>query len=127
MTSAKKAENPVFEKLDDGILCVLPDQANVVVFAFHGCSHSADDWFFLPEEKKIVKASLSRGFGFVSISSSDRDSGCWNAEDMFLVEKAIGLVKKKLGGRNYELVVVGASSGGSFASFLLSKFFLKGM
>ncbi len=45
------------------------------LYAFHGCSHGGSDWFTLPEESIIVKASLSHGIGVVAFTSRDRASG----------------------------------------------------
>ena len=101
-----------------------------VLLLSHGCSHSATDWWppspscprctGLPEETRIVAASLQAGMFAVAISSVDRDTMCWHvAHDAPRVLDALAMV---LASANISDTVhrfaMGASSGGAFSALL---------
>ena len=110
--------------------------ARGVLLLLHGCSHSATDWWprgsacdrcmGLPEEQKIVRAALVRGYVAVAVSSEDRaKSRCWRiglpaitgqrSGDLGRVAEAVGSLLRRLGGADLPLFVLGASSGGAMA------------
>ena len=107
-------------------------QPKGIFFAAHGCQHSAGDFWLknddtcpgclgLPEELRIVKTVLSRGFVFVAVSSVDRTSRCWSKEDDSRVRAALSYVNSKIpGSGNLTVLAFGASSGGSFVGRLPS-------
>jgi hypothetical protein len=101
-----------------------------VLLLSHGCSHSATDWWppslscprctGLPEETRIVTASLAAGMFAVAMSSVDRDTMCWHvAHDAPRVLDALETV---LARANISATVprfaMGASSGGAFSALL---------
>lgn len=134
----------------DGTLITTPDGTQLVlqrasqpkgtVLLFHGCSHSATDFFpksascqsclGLPEELHIVRKCLARGLSTVAVSSSNRQRKCWQTNrtspdgpDYDRVESAL----KAAAGhgafqRDQPLFAVGASSGGYFATSLKAKY-----
>lgn len=107
-----------------------------VVF-FHGCTNRAQDWFSKPEEVRFLKAVQRRGLAFLAFTTP-RHSGnlCWPSPDgegdrdfHFVVEatkKALAeVVSERLprggeGDVGLPLILVGGSSGGTFASRLPS-------
>ena len=117
-----------------------------IMVLFHGCTHAGEDWFALPEELRIVNAVLSRGLAAVAFTSTDRSSGCWDTTwpprtniDAQLVAHSLSqlgvqlamaaqgatrgpdgmitMTSFKLGGK-LPVYALGASSGGTFASFM---------
>lgn len=53
-----------------------------VALLFHGCTHNANHFFQLPEDRTVVRWLLAYGFAVVAISSADAapaGSGCWCA------------------------------------------------
>lgn len=101
-----------------------------LVALFHGCSHDASIWWSGPEERQVVGELLSAGFALAAWSSNAQDShACW---EPFLHEKNLDLSRAlellRPGGAIATaveqvsalppLVLLGASSGGGFASML---------
>ncbi|KAL3906427.1 MAG: hypothetical protein SGILL_009277 [Bacillariaceae sp.] len=99
-----------------------------ILFVAHGCSHSKTDWFLgcddcigLPEERAIVALGLERNLLVVAISSSNRDSKCWNhAVDGPRIAKVLEALAARY--NNAPVIAFGASSGGAFVS-ILGKYF----
>lgn len=106
-----------------------------VLAVFHGCQHSATDWWprtescpqctGLPVERAIVAEAVRRGYLVVAVSSSDREFKCWEHRDEGPASRAIAHVYDKLIPSNYDagteagsgkplLFLLGASSGGGF-------------
>ena len=109
---------------------------------FHGCTHSARDWFTLPEERRIVRRLLAHAHHVLAISSLDRQTGCWDTQrlgvtdmnaDVPRVMAALNrwaqqqlphivqqLQQSNQTNRNdiLRLHAIGASSGGSFVSMM---------
>jgi len=94
------------------------------IAVFHGCAHGAKDWFDLPEERQIVKASLAAGLGVVAFSSQQRtEPRCWSSNwppedniDIVAVMRALPLFLEREKGTHLPLFAIGASSGGTFVS-----------
>merc|ERR1719160_1810689 len=45
----------------------------------HACQSVADDWFWLPEESKMTKQLLQRGYSVLALQSAS--GSCWEAEN----------------------------------------------
>ena len=103
-----------------------------ILAVFHGCSHSATDFFApsrkcssclaLPEEVRITNAALAQGYIVLAISSTDRHTHrCWNFEvDGPMVKDALEAFRFVHSLPEEPLVALGASSGGAFALMLPS-------
>lgn len=98
-----------------------------VLLLFHGCEHSAEDWFVLPEEVLVVCEALRRNWSVVAFSSTDRTSGCWDLfypalgnRDVIRVYQSLQewIRKYFVAADNLQLYALGVSSGGSFVSIL---------
>ncbi|GJQ14768.1 hypothetical protein GpartN1_g6559.t1 [Galdieria partita] len=101
-----------------------------VLLLFHGCKHSARDWFVLPEEVSVVCEALRRNFSVVAFSSADRWSGCWDSFYPAVGNKDVIRVYQSLqdwivenfanpigdSQTSLKLYALGVSSGGSFIS-----------
>jgi hypothetical protein len=92
-------------------------QPHGVLIFFHGCNHDGRDLFLLPEDRLVVKAALDRNLAVLSITSKDRETGCWSDLDVTNVRiivkewlSATGLSNRY----NLPRIGMGASSGGSF-------------
>jgi hypothetical protein len=117
------------------------------VLLFHGCNHDGIDWFELPEEKRIVKYLLQKGFVVISVSSYDRtESKCWDTYDdggggssgggSIDVDRIVAtmpiLFKEMEQTHNVTstelpLYGIGASSGGDFVSVLQNHLNFRGI
>lgn len=114
------------------------------VLFFHGCHHSSTDYWGpgkgclecigLPEEVRMVELTLGRNLNAVAISSTNRRSKCWGTrlngegEDYDRVDSCMKYLKEhKIHLENTSLFAVGASSGGSFATSLHTKFDIQGV
>ena len=53
----------------------------IIVF-FHACNHSGEDMFRLPEERIVAVSALRRGLAVLSLTSSNRETGCWSDYDV---------------------------------------------
>lgn len=115
------------------------------VIFFHGCSHSATDFFpagdlcpqciGLPEETRMVRIALERGYGVVAVSSTNRERKCWGTHpeakegpDYDRVSTAL----REAQARNaysprVPLFAIGISSGGLFATSLPLRFQVAGV
>jgi hypothetical protein len=101
-----------------------------IVVLFHGCGHSATDWWpksdkctsciGLPEEVAIVEYGLSLNYAMMAITSSNREHKCWQQVDIYHSTEVIkGFYDQIFQGNNsIPLHLIGASSGGGFAGFL---------
>lgn len=87
-----------------------------VLIFFHGCSHGGQDMFRLPEDRIVAMSALERGLAVLSITSSDRETGCWSEYDVNhlgenkVVDKWIRSLKLPA---SLPRIGMGASSGGS--------------
>ena len=97
-----------------------------VVILLHGCTHDGSDWFTLPEERRIVRLLLASGYSALAFTSVDRGSGCWDSRwsaDNVDVQRVIAALQAFIhahytDGSHPQLFIMGASSGGTFASVL---------
>lgn len=103
-----------------------------LVLLFHGCTHEAQHWFMLPEERRIVRFFLASGYSVLAFSSLDRSSGCWDnqwpirssiqnadAQRVIAALSAWLLREYTAAGQRYPaLFTMGASSGGTFTSII---------
>jgi hypothetical protein len=112
------------------IFYMLPSTSHIsgVLVFFHGCSHSGQDFFLLPEDRIVALESLNQGLAVVSPTSVDRDTGCWTEADVNLMSKALPAFGRDLGlPENLPLMGMGASSGGAFLFHVYKKVPLKSM
>ena len=102
-----------------------------LVMLFHGCSHTAADWFELPEDRRIVRLLLASGYSVAAFLSADRHTGCWDSKwpltrggsnvDVGRVIAGLqALVEAEYGQqqRYPTLFTLGASSGGTFTTIV---------
>lgn len=101
------------------VLFKAPSNAHGVLVLFHGCNHNPEDWFQLPSETTLISKAFERGFVCVAIPSFDRQgSRCWSPEaDTKRVNEAYTHVIHPRW-KNLPIVGAGASSGGTFLTFL---------
>jgi predicted alpha/beta-hydrolase family hydrolase len=108
-----------------------PGQVKGLLFLAHGCHHSAGDFWpksplcpkclGLPEEIRIRKAAMRRGYAVVAISSTDRENRCWRGEeDVARVAHALTSLQNQTRLKGLPLYGLGASSGGMFVLMLAS-------
>lgn len=117
---------------------------SAVLLVFHGCSHSATDWWFpssgcakcqgLPEEVGVTKTALQKGWAVVAFSSTDRRHKCWDSAfppersaDTQAVVRAFETLSKREGWQKLPTYALGGSSGGAFALHLAMRLPLKGL
>ena len=109
----------LFYKFPNGIC------KGILIF-FHGCNHGGQDAFYLPEDRLVLKAALERGLAVVSISSTNRKSGCWSkTEDLADLGKVFDIWLKKVHLlKSLPRIGMGASSGGGilFSAYKILKF-----
>ena len=107
-----------------------------IALLFHGCAHTAFDWFNecdkcvgLPIERSIAHLLYEQNFAVLAISSRD---GCWSrTADANRVYKALKDFIKKDGTEigdladkeHVDVYAFGASSGGSFVTQVLPRVF----
>lgn len=84
-----------------------------IILLFHGCQHSGEDWFTLPEERIIVDLALQHHFAVLAFTSLDRISGCWSHEDLLKVQQ-IWNERASMFTNDIQVFGIGASSGGTF-------------
>lgn len=129
------AVNGTLVKAADGTEIVLQRASNPkgAILFFHGCSHSATDFFTsnpncpqcigLPEELHLVRLALYRNLSPIALSSTNRARKCWRSnanavgDDYDRVASALE-VATAYGAYipSSPLFAVGASSGGHFAT-----------
>jgi len=139
VTSAPKLKSPISSAASTAIhsetiagldvMWQVPTRAPAkgLLLLFHGCSHSASDFFEcedclgLPEERTIVVESLEFGLAVASISSGDRHfSRCWSRGDIAPTIRIIDVLQTRLLLLNRPLFAIGASSGGGFVGKLVT-------
>lgn len=109
-----------------------PLKAAGIVFLFHGCQHSAGDFWEagpgcpnclgLPEERAIVASAHENSYVAVAISSWDRlHSRCWRLQDVQPSLVVVDTMRKRLGLDRTPAFALGASSGGGFTGMLASR------
>eukprot|EP00823_Brevimastigomonas_motovehiculus_P002645 TRINITY_DN1593_c1_g1_i1.p1 TRINITY_DN1593_c1_g1~~TRINITY_DN1593_c1_g1_i1.p1 ORF type:complete len:334 (+),score=47.81 TRINITY_DN1593_c1_g1_i1:39-1040(+) len=95
-----------------------------LLLLFHGCSHSAIDFFQQPEDRYILKQALKARLGVVAFSALD---SCWSEtwpvhenRDVIHVQRAVRSFMQNHAHSFGKLPLFGfgASSGGSFVSIL---------
>jgi hypothetical protein len=120
---------PQFQILDDvEVYYMLPKMKTTgMLIFFHGCQHSGQHLFILPEDRIVASAALNRGILVVSPTSVDRVSGCWTGEDVNRVVRMIAAFEKSVNFPPLPRMGIGASSGGAFLFHIYLKLQLKSM
>lgn len=86
-----------------------------VLIFFHGCQHSGQHLFLLPEDRLLALESLNRGLLVMSPTSVDRSSGCWSRLDIERVVRMLANFEKSINlPSSLPRMGIGASSGGAF-------------
>lgn len=134
--------NGTFHQAPDGTKLIFQrpldsDPKGTVLF-FHGCRHSALDFFpksdgcpdcvGLPEELHIVRLTIKHGFSVIAVSSTTEN--CWQTNDTAAtgtdytrVETALEIsTNERVHISTTPLFAVGISSGGRFATSLTPRF-----
>lgn len=87
----------------------------------HGCGHFAQDFFSLPEEKRITQAVVKRRFAVLALNAPNRIGGCWHEhEDGPLLFQSVQSWLQKHGMEDKPLYAVGISSGGGMIAKLVT-------
>eukprot|EP00191_Tetraselmis_sp_GSL018_P020722 CAMPEP_0177593740 /NCGR_PEP_ID=MMETSP0419_2-20121207/9349_1 /TAXON_ID=582737 /ORGANISM="Tetraselmis sp., Strain GSL018" /LENGTH=379 /DNA_ID=CAMNT_0019084883 /DNA_START=75 /DNA_END=1214 /DNA_ORIENTATION=- len=136
---------PTFEVADDGQEYVwqLPaSKVNGVILLAPGCHHAATDFWDkqrgcedcigLPEEKRIVRTALSRGYAVIAVSAGGRgfNPECWDVtfptiDESSDISPTIFVLQTWLREKSLSHVpvyAIGASSGGAFVLVLALRF-----
>lgn len=111
------------------------EQVDRFALLFHGCRHRAGNFFTcshpschgLPEEMRLTRGLLSRGYGVIAVQSTS--GSCWRpwstneGSDYDAVQRALthlSIITPDNSNNKKKLVAVGISSGGTFASSLVN-------
>lgn len=107
-----------------------------VLLVFHGCGHSATDWWDrqescpdckgLPEEKRIVATAVARSYAVVAFSSQDRTfRSCWDVVappritvDIQKTKNSVKELATREAWDKLPMFALGASSGGALVALL---------
>ncbi|PSC69850.1 Secretion-regulating guanine nucleotide exchange factor [Micractinium conductrix] len=103
----------------------VPENPKGAVLFAHGCVHSGYNYFpqsdacpdcrGLPEEMSHTLQALRRGYAVISISSLDRETGCFAFwEDCFNVADIVTEWREEWGLEKLPLYAMGVSAGGGF-------------
>ncbi|CAJ1338967.1 unnamed protein product [Effrenium voratum] len=111
-----------------------PGRVEAVLLLFHGCNNQGSDWFQKPEEVIFLREATSRANAVIAFTTPrHRGNFCWPNADgdsddfetsvtmIYRATAALLQMKAKPNGKKPTLVLVGASSGGVFASHLPNK------
>lgn len=88
-----------------------------ILLFFHGCNHGGQDFFRLPEERRVAYAALGRRLAVVSVSSQNQVSGCWSkSADLQELPQVIDIWRQSVARLSPKLprMAMGISSGGGF-------------
>ena len=101
------------------------DSPKGILFMFHGCKHSGDHLFLLPEGKLLIQAILSRHLVPVAFTSQQqKGSKCWDplgyfpGGDMKLIPSAIRTMVEQNRWNSAPKYLFGISSGAEMASVM---------
>lgn len=117
----------IFEDVE--VFYMLPNVniTGVLIF-FHGCQHSGQHLFLLPEDRLLALEALNRGLLVMSPTSVDRSSGCWSTIDMDRVVNMLDSFEKSINlPSSLPRIGIGASSGGAFLFHICLRVTLKSM
>ena len=104
-----------------------------IVVALHGCAHAALSFVTFPEHRSVVRKLVTSGLVVVAVSSTEADQfggGCWDglpfADGNEDIPHVVGLLtdffklNKDSRLEALPMYILGASSGGTFATLLAS-------
>ena len=89
-----------------------------ILIVLHPCKRSGLDFFLLPEDRIVAKDALNQGLAVLSLTSKDRNSGCFTSEDTPVVSQIVDQWTKLHNLQNIPRYGLGISSGGSFLFFV---------
>jgi hypothetical protein len=99
-----------------------------VLIYFHGCQHSGQHLFLLPEDRLLALEALHRGLLVMSPTSVERSSGCWSRLDINRVVRMLANFEKSINlPSSLPRMGIGASSGGAFLFDICLRLPLKSM
>ena len=67
---------------DVEVLFRLPKKVSIsaLLLIFHGCSHTAYDWFNTIERQRIIGSAIDLGFGCLAFETTNNFSFCWSTD-----------------------------------------------
>jgi len=71
---------------------------SALLFIFHGCSRSANDYFHTIERQRIIGAAIDLGYGCLAFQATDDFSRCWSNDIDINVNNDVQMVWKGLKG-----------------------------
>jgi hypothetical protein len=89
-----------------------------VLIVLHPCKRSGLDFFHLPEDRIVAKDALQKGLAVLSLTSKDRESGCFTGEDVPVVSQIVDKWTKLHSLQDVPRYGLGISSGASFLFFV---------
>lgn len=67
-----------------------------LLFIFHSCNHTANDWFRTVERQRIIGAAVDLGYATLVFQSTDRIHRCWSMNTDIYQNEDIEMVVKIL-------------------------------
>lgn len=99
------------------------DESQELMLLFHGCKNQGSDWFSKPEEILFLRQVLSKKISILAFTTPLHNGNwCWPSEGPGLedalrqISTALTQLLQTRPQRFFSLILVGASSGGLFAS-----------
>jgi hypothetical protein len=94
---------------DIEILYRFPKKVSIsaVLLIFHGCNHSAYDWFHSIERQRIIGAAIDQGYACLVFQATDKTSRCWSNNADIYENEDVRMVFKGLEGFYKEYTKLG--------------------
>lgn len=92
-----------------------------VLVVLHSCKRSGLEFFHLPEDRIIALDALQKGLAVLSVTSQDRESGCFTQKDLTRVNQVVEEWTILHGLDKLPRFGLAASSGASFLFFVYKK------
>jgi hypothetical protein len=94
------------------------EKAIGILIVLHPCKRSGLEFFLLPEDRIIAKEALQQGLAVLSLTSKDRESGCFTSEDAPVVSQIVNQWTQLHNLQDVPRYGLGISSGASFLFFV---------